>query len=140
MKQRTKTAANSKLNLKSANNDNAPIGATLKNTPNLKSVTFAAPIAKRAECPGNEGDAPIGVKFEILAGNEGVGAETPIGGEFENLDIQSANTSASQGKPRITVFSKFPEKLPVLKSEIALIRGFMGELVNSILANDNEPE
>ena len=121
MKQRTKTAANSKLNLKSANNDNAPIGAKLENTSNLKLVTSGAPIAKRAECPGIEGD-------------------TPIGGEFENLDIQNANTSASQGKPRVTVFSNFPEKLPILNSEILLIRGFMGELVNSILANDNEPE
>ncbi len=140
MKQRTKTAANSKLNLKSANNDNAPIGAKLENTSNLKLVTSGAPIAKRAECPGIEGDTPTGANFEILAENEGVCAETPIGGEFENLDIQNANTSASQGKPRVTVFSNFPEKLPILNSEILLIRGFMGELVNSILANDNEPE
>ena len=140
MKQRTKTAANSKLNLKSANNDNAPIGATLKNTPNLKSVSPAAPIATRAECPEIQGETPIRAKFEILAENVGVEAESPIGGEFENLGIQGAKTSVSQGKPRVTVFSNFPEKLPILNSEILLIRGFMGELVNSILANDNEPE
>jgi hypothetical protein len=31
-----------------------------------------------------------------------------------------------------------PEKLGIMSGEVALIRGFMGELVGRILANDNE--
>lgn len=37
------------------------------------------------------------------------------------------------------IITNLPEKLPILPEEVALIRGFMGELVSSILANDNEP-
>jgi len=38
-----------------------------------------------------------------------------------------------------TVTTNWPERLPILPEEIALIRGYMGDLVSHILANDNEP-
>lgn len=37
------------------------------------------------------------------------------------------------------IYTDLPENLPILPEEIALIRGFMGDLVGGILANDNEP-
>jgi hypothetical protein len=37
------------------------------------------------------------------------------------------------------IVTNLPEALPILPEEIALIRGFMGDLVSRILANDNEP-
>jgi hypothetical protein len=37
------------------------------------------------------------------------------------------------------IYTDLSQKLPVLPEEIALIRGYMGDLVGRILANDNEP-
>jgi len=37
------------------------------------------------------------------------------------------------------IYTNLPQNLPVLPEEIALLRGFMGDLVAGILANDNEP-
>lgn len=52
------------------------------------------------------------------------------------------NTSGTRARgtwkaPRI--YTDLPENLPIMPEEIALIRGFMGDLVSAILANDNEP-
>lgn len=38
------------------------------------------------------------------------------------------------------IVTNLPERLPILPEEVALIRGFMGDLVSRILANDNEPK
>jgi len=38
------------------------------------------------------------------------------------------------------IVTNLPERLPILPEEIALIRGFMSDLVSRILANDNEPD
>ncbi len=37
------------------------------------------------------------------------------------------------------IYTNLPQNMPVLPEEIALLRGFMGDLVAGILANDNEP-
>ena len=58
---------------------------------------------------------------------------------IENLKIRSANSSAAQGLPRIAVFSNIPEKLPISNSELILVSEYLAEFVNSVLANDNEP-
>lgn len=50
-----------------------------------------------------------------------------------------AKTRARGTWERVTVYTDLPESLPVLPEEIALIRGFMGDLVSRIIANDNEP-
>lgn len=77
-----------------------------------------------------------------LASNSPEIENSPIGAKFENTDPQkgSAHLYVTLGTAKVKVLTNFPEKLPVLNSEVAIIRGYMGELVNSILANDNESE
>tara|TARA_R110000868_G_scaffold20877_3_gene87632 strand:- start:2191 stop:2460 length:270 start_codon:yes stop_codon:yes gene_type:complete len=58
---------------------------------------------------------------------------------IENLKIRSAKSSTTQRAPGFAVFSNFPELLPILNSELILVGEHLGEFVNSILANDNEP-
>ena len=58
---------------------------------------------------------------------------------IENLKIQCANSAQAQQTRGIAVFSNFPEKLPILNSELILMREYLSEFVNSVLANDNEP-
>lgn len=53
------------------------------------------------------------------------------------------NTSQARAQSTSTptvIYTDLPQSLPVLPEEIALIRGFMGDLAAGILANDNEPQ
>ena len=82
-------------------------------------------------------------------------APTPTGGENtshgqggSHLYVQKPqkhepeNTAEQRARGPWTptcIYTDLPEALPVLPEEIALLRGFMGDLVGRILANDNEP-
>jgi hypothetical protein len=37
------------------------------------------------------------------------------------------------------IYTDLPANLPIMPEEIALLRGFMGDLVSRIIANDNDP-
>lgn len=41
---------------------------------------------------------------------------------------------------RVVIMTDLPERLPVLPEELALVQGYMEDLVSSILANDNQTE
>tara|TARA_R110000868_G_scaffold20877_3_gene87631 strand:- start:1757 stop:2026 length:270 start_codon:yes stop_codon:yes gene_type:complete len=64
---------------------------------------------------------------------------SPTCAKFEFEALKDTNSSVSQGECGVAVYSNFPEFLPILKSELVLMQGYLAEFVNSILANDNEP-
>lgn len=64
----------------------------------------------------------------------------PIGANIENMGDLSPKPSAPVENTGITVLSNLPKLLPISNSELILVKNYLGEFVNSILANDNEPE
>lgn len=59
----------------------------------------------------------------------------------EKHEPKATDRTRAQGTRTPTViYTNLPQNLPVLPEEIALLRGFMGDLVAGILANDNEPQ
>lgn len=38
-----------------------------------------------------------------------------------------------------TIMTNLPERLPILSEEVALVQGFLADLVSQIIANDNDP-
>ena len=42
--------------------------------------------------------------------------------------------------PTVTIHTDFPDRLPVLPGEVALIRSYLGELVARLTMNDNGDE
>ena len=60
--------------------------------------------------------------------------------EAEKHEPENMGNARARGTWRPTrIYTNLPENLPILPEEIALIQGFMGDLVSAIIANDNEP-
>lgn len=60
--------------------------------------------------------------------------------EGEKHEPENTSSARARGTWKPTrIYTDLPENLPIMPEEIALIQGFMGDLVSAILANDNEP-
>jgi len=60
--------------------------------------------------------------------------------EAEEHEPENTSDARARGTWKATrIYTDLPENLPIMPEEIALIRGFIGDLVSAILANDNEP-
>jgi hypothetical protein len=49
----------------------------------------------------------------------------------------SSQDGAQARRVQVTILTELPDTLPVLSSEVALIRSYLGELVARIATNDN---
>jgi hypothetical protein len=75
---------------------------------------------------------------------EGAGSHVYVyGGESEPAEAGTGSPDYApirKAQPSLTIVTNLPETVPILPGEIATIRGFMGDLVARILANDNDPD
>jgi hypothetical protein len=72
--------------------------------------------------------------------NAGVAEDGMVEQPNANACAASVRRDSKAGSCRaLRIFTNLPERLPILPQELALIQGYMGDLVSGILANDNEP-
>lgn len=105
----------------------------MKRYPKAQSVSPAndnAPARAVAEDMA-ENMAPAKGVSHLYVQNAGMGAA---------LEVESRTTAPiRKARGPIIIMSNLPEHLPILSEELALVQGYMADLVSQIIANDNEP-
>jgi len=97
--------------------------------------TTAPPMTNPAIDPERDAVSPIPRNANVGAVDTGVAEQLKTNAGAASIGRDSK--AAGCGAPRI--FTDLPERLPILPQEIALIQGYMGDLVSQIIANDNGP-
>lgn len=97
--------------------------------------------------PEPESAPPVNAKAHIRASAENMSPSNGTAHVYvHNAQKASVSTEASTiGAPvrkaqgRVVIMTNLPERLPVLPEEMALVQGYLDDLVSAILVNDNEP-
>jgi hypothetical protein len=84
-------------------------------------------------------NAPTGAAPEDTPRGQGAPARYVYVGAGPAAAIEADAPVPRKPRPAIlTIATDLPESLPILSGEVALIRGFMADLVARTLANDND--
>ncbi|MDX2145042.1 MAG: hypothetical protein SFV19_16935 [Rhodospirillaceae bacterium] len=80
--------------------------------------------------------APVNINEPKLVVADAAPARAP-----SHLYVAPQKTCAgvSRAKP-LHVMCNLPERLPILPAEIAIIEAYLGDIIRSLAANDNEPQ
>ena len=85
-------------------------------------------------------NTPMGSKSKNMARGQGTPARYVYVGREPAMDAESGARTAKVARlPALVIATDLPKTIPILPDEVALIRGYMADLVSRILANDNEP-